>query len=965
MAQFKPSLLTLALISIGMISFSVPQTTYAQEAEQKPAEQAKEQEKDNQEDDYTQDENLITITGYRGSLVRSLDQKRYADTVSEQLSADDLGALPDVSIADALTRLPGISAVRTGGQAAEINIRGLSGGFILATLNGREQVSTSGTRSVEFDQYPSELIASGAVYKSQKASLIEGGVAGTVELKTASPLDNAENHVANFNLRGMRNDRADEIYDADESGYRFSASYQGKFLDETLGVSLGFARLEQPSVATQFIGLAYNGSVDLDADGTLENPDLEYISEGFEMQHKGGVEVRDGYVAAIEWIPSDTFSLKADAFLSKFDSEQFARGLRVKFGGPSANYYNNVFSGDNLIGSTIVRSSRSFTRVEIANDDDSEIDEVENYGLNATWQLTDNFQLIADASFSSASSDFQNRLLWSLVSTDATADSPEFDRGVAINYRLNGLNLPNASFNQSFDNINTLMPSKYGTYPYEYTDELKAFRLDGVYQMDGDIFTSLEMGIRFSERNYDQNRSVFEYGSDGAFLPTEPPFRLTSGMATPVSWSGDFSYFPGYLAIDIDQVLAAWLPAGMGQPVQTWGTNALGELDNSTAWSVLQSGDVREQVRSFYIMGNIDTEWGDIPVTGNVGVRVVHSEQLASTLQNVNGDVTLGAQNIIDEAGLVNDQYAPGQDGISYTDTLPQLNLNFRLDDNSQIRFSAAKVMSRPPIQWLVSEVSGSVNTDDYEFNATSVNSPKLKPFMANQIDLSYEYYFDDSDGAIIAALYYKDIESFIDTLTIENFDFSTTNIAVPETFLNPVSLVEQEVTYGDYTTRVNNAEGGYIQGFELAYTQVFSMLPEPWSGLGVNMSYAYAESEVTQLIDLAGASTEIPLDGLSDDVLSATLFYSYNDFETRINVRYRSPFVSEQIAVNEQTVFFDSETVVDYQASYNLSDNSKLLFQINNLTDQPTKSYFGAEQFTGTLQYFGRQIFLGISYQL
>ncbi|WP_350637205.1 TonB-dependent receptor plug domain-containing protein, partial [Pseudoalteromonas sp. GW168-MNA-CIBAN-0100] len=76
---------------------------------------------------------------------------------SEQLSADDLGALPDVSMADALTRLPGISAVRTGGQAAEINIRGMSGGFVFSTLNGREQVSTSGSRSIEFDQYPSEL----------------------------------------------------------------------------------------------------------------------------------------------------------------------------------------------------------------------------------------------------------------------------------------------------------------------------------------------------------------------------------------------------------------------------------------------------------------------------------------------------------------------------------------------------------------------------------------------------------------------------------------------------------------------------------------------------------------------------------------------------------------------------------------------------------------------------------------
>jgi Outer membrane receptor for ferrienterochelin and colicins len=114
------------------------------------------------------DVEVIEVRGFSRSLIQSLNQKRFSDTVSEQISADDLGALPDISMADALTRLPGISAVRTGGQAAQINIRGLSGGFVFSTLNGREQVSTSGTRSIEFDQYPSELISSAALYKSPK-----------------------------------------------------------------------------------------------------------------------------------------------------------------------------------------------------------------------------------------------------------------------------------------------------------------------------------------------------------------------------------------------------------------------------------------------------------------------------------------------------------------------------------------------------------------------------------------------------------------------------------------------------------------------------------------------------------------------------------------------------------------------------------------------------------------------------
>ncbi len=993
MAKFKPSLLTLALAAAGLTSSFVSTSVYAEEeqlsvvqqAEKEKAEKDKvakekaEKEKAEKEAaeaaaekaaaenatgrrDVSDDENLLVITGFKGSLIRSLDEKRYADTISEHLSSDDLGSLPDISIADALTRLPGISAVRTGGQAAEINIRGLSGGFILATLNGREQVSTSGTRSVEFDQYPSELISSGSVYKTQKASLIEGGVAGTIELKTASALRNNQQHTFNFNVRGMFNDRADEVFDADENGQRISFSYQGKFVEDTLGLSFGAARLEQPSVASQFIGLNFNGEKDVDNDQIPE-----FISEGFEMQQKGGTETRDGYVGAVEWVPTETFALKADAFISHFDSEQFARGFRVKFGGPTAAFFNpDIFDG-NVIGGTVVRTPQSFTRVEIVNDDDTKKDDVENYGINAKWDLTNNFTLNADLSYSAAESDFQNRLLWALVAEDATIANPVFDTNVAINYQLNGLNAPDLGFNQDFTDIDKVMVSKFGTFPFEFTDTLKAAKLDGIYEFDNNNWlSSIEVGIRYSEREYDKERSVFQYGDDGGFSTSEGPFRLNSDLATPTGFSGDFGNFPGFLAINIDGVLASWLPPGVGAPVQTWGVDANGVLDNSTSWSVLQSGEVFEDILSYYFQANIDATLGSIPVTGNIGMRVVRTEQSATTLQSVDGDPLLGAQNVVDEAGVVNDQFAPGIDGITYTDYLPQLNLNFKLNDNSQLRFAAAKVMSRPPIEQLAAEISGVVDEDTFEFNVTSVNSPKLRPFMANQYDLSYEYYFSETDGAFVTALFYKDIESFIDKFTTPtNFDFSTTNIAIPEIFVDPDSGVETAVTNGTLTTSVNNTNGGYIRGAEVAYTQVFSMLPAPWSGLGVNLSYAYTESEVSKIVDQGSAEVELPLDGLSRDVLSATIFYEYKDFETRINVRHRSEFVSEQIAVNEQTVFFDDETVVDYQASYRFNENGTILFQINNATDQPTKSFFGtAQRQTGTIQFFGRQLFLGVNYK-
>ena len=163
----------------------------------------------------------------------------------------------------------------------------------------------------------------------------------------------------------------------------------------------------------------------------------------------------------------------------------------------------------------------------------------------------------------------------------------------------------------------------------------------------------------------------------------------------------------------------------------------------------------------------------------------------------------------------------------------------------------------------------------------------------------------------------------------------------------------------------VNNTGGGYIRGVEVAYTQTFGFLPGIWSGLGFSGSYSHTESNILQQTDLSGNTVDITLPGLSESVYSATLFYDYEDFSTRINVRSRDRFVSEQVAVESQTVFFDGETVVDYQASYAVNDRLKVMFQVNNLTDEPTKSYFASEEQTGTIQFFGRQIFLGLSYSL
>ena len=956
MRRFSPNLITMALLSAGVFSGN---TIYAQTTEEETGKGLE----------------VIEVKGFRGSLIQSLNTKRFSDTIVESVSADDLGSLPDVSIAEALARLPGVNAVRTGGQGGAINIRGLSGDFVFATMNGREQVSTSGSRSVEFQQYPSELITSAAVYKSPKASLIEGGVAGTIELQTASPLSLNEDSRFTVNLRGSYNDRASNVPDAQDLGHRLTLSYQQKNSDDTFGFALGYSRLYQPDVQEQFIGLQYfQTGNDFNGDGRNDA-----VSEGMELQHKGGEETRDGFLGALEWQPSEDVLVKADVFYSQFDSESFARGLRIKDfsdradGGTGGNaeiipseVTNPIVVLDTLIGGTITTSDRNRWLTQVTNDNNTEEESILSSGINIAWTPNDDLDVAIDLAYSKATSDFANGVNWSLMAQNADADSPQLV-DEQITYQLNATNIPNViDLRNNYTNVNgnnAVMMSKYGTYPFEFEDESLAFKIDAKYTLDNAFISSVEAGARYAQRHYRADRSVFEYGFDFDLTSNESPLRLTDDMVEIINFSGDFSHFPGYLSIDLDKALPAWFdPQGIDYtPKKRW----------SNDWTMIQSGDVYEDVMAAYLQANIDTEMGDLPVTGNIGVRVVKTDQYAEGLQNVQGEAAAGARCIADEVGVENCDYAIKRVGKTYTDVLPSINLNFQLSDTDQLRIAAAKVMARPPINKLRAGIGSWYDNDRRNnpeaegpavFNAWGDTSPLLDPFYATQVDVSYEHYFAETDGAFVLAGFYKDIESFVEDLSIAPYDFAG------EGFDIPVQIAEtgQEVIGGRFNTAVNNENGGYIRGIEVAYTQTFSFLPAPFEGLGLSLNYSYTESEIeTENISGTGNVTSTAnLEGLAPHVFSAIVYYEYEDFETRISMRYVDDFVGDQIAAEAQLVYYASETVVDYQASYQFSENLVGLFQVTNLTDEPTRTYFGDEQLTGTVQYFGRTAFAGINYQ-
>src|SRR3954454_15453478 len=167
------------------------------------------------------DQGAIVVTGIRRSLQDSIQIKRNSASVVEAVSAEEIGKLPDVSIAESIARLPGVAAQRVGGRAEIVSIRGFSPDFTTVLLNGRQQASSGFNRAVEFDQYPSELMGSVVVYKTPDASISGMGLAGTVDLRTIRPIEYGKRAIA-VNLRGQYDEGGGRNKDFSKYGWRGS-----------------------------------------------------------------------------------------------------------------------------------------------------------------------------------------------------------------------------------------------------------------------------------------------------------------------------------------------------------------------------------------------------------------------------------------------------------------------------------------------------------------------------------------------------------------------------------------------------------------------------------------------------------------------------------------------------------------------------------------------------------------------
>lgn len=895
MKPLKPNLLSIALVSALLTTA--------------PAALAQQVEDDDTPTTDAQTLDSVMVTGIRRGIENAIDTKQTADSIVESVSAEDIGKLPDVSIAESVARLPGLAAQRVAGRASTISIRGLAENFGTTLLNGREQVSVAHNRGVEFDQYPSELMSAVVVHKTPTASLIGQGLSGTVNLQTVMPLAFAE-RVVSLNVRGEYADIGKLNADSSDTGYRISGSYIDQFMDGTLGLAIGYARLDSPSQSRRWESWGYQ----------TDNPAANGfdVLGGSKAQASSTDNVRDGLMAVLEYKPSDNYHTTLDAYYSRFDKAQTLRFMESGLGWSGAQLVDPVFDPDGvMVGGTFTN-----VRTVLRNDLNKQDDTMFAAGWKNEFHFGDAWTALADISYSKA--EREEMVLETYAGLGPSSDpaatdtvNVRIDRDKGLTYLDYGRNYTDPA-QLVLTDAGGWAQDGYVKYPH-VEDAMTSLRLGAERSFIDGIFSSVEFGVNHAHREKSRAaglEAILRIPGGSMVIPSgilqEPVDLALNGIA------GSVAYDP----------LAAL-------ELYTLESKMHNDIRNKT-W------EVTEKLTTGYLQWNVDADLGSVPVRGNVGLQVIRTDQ-----SSVGYAINL---NDADSATLMSG-------GETYNDILPSLNLAFSLPHEQTLRVGLGKQMARPRMDSIRANHSFEVANGGMYAGQWVGNggNPGLDPWRATAFDVSYEKYFGGR-GYFALAGFHKDLHSWVMDRTVP-YDFAG---YVPPAGLNPPQW--------GWFSRPENVNGGIIYGFEASLSVPFDLLWQPLDGFGLVASYTNTHSRVQP----DGPGTDvIDLPGLSKELSNITVYYEKYGFSARASQRKRSPFLGEVIGYggDQAQRYINSESVVDLQLGYSFPDNSSLgglslLLQVNNATDEPYREYFPDTGLPQKYEEYGRMYLLGATYR-
>lgn len=901
MKKYKKSTMSLAVLAA--LAASMNSTVLAQESEQVTAE----------------DVEVIAVKGFRSSVVRAKDIKRDAMIAQDSIVAEDIADFPDLNLADSLQRVPGVAITREGGEGRQISLRGLGPDFTRVQVNGMEALGTSSSpmdsrgalsrsRAFDFNIFASELFNQIDVKKSYSADQEEGGIGGTVNLRTAKP----------FDYDGFQGAVASQVgtnTNTDSTDPRFAGMLSNTWGNFGALASVAYSKKESREMGYNTYRWrqvrASNGvsdSVDA-ADAAAAEAGEIWFARGNRYSVWNNEQERLGITTALQYRPSNDLKFTLEYMYGQLENDRDEH--HISTGGASSTALGrieelDVFDNNGDLEAVYARFSNSTIRTENRADYTESL--FNQLTFNTDWQISDKLGVKVQ-----------------LGTSSAEFNQPELDK---VNLTRSGSITTDFTQNR-FYGVNT--------YDFDPT------------QLDGWSVKDLYFREDYIKTDFDNAKVDFDYGFDnGSVLTFGANYKKFKN-------SGDMREDSGY-------VENKDTPQNNG--VTTISSDVTNIYSQHPDMSWLQA-DVRA-LQAFYGIENLKLGEDKIVQTNSFTVE----EETSSFYSQYYWDGMLGGRLLRTTLGaryykttLTSSGVSQGQDIVierDYSGVLPTLNLVYELNEDLLLRFSAGKNLTRPSLSAIsvsanVAQMTGSPG----EVGKISIGNPQLKPFESVNYDLAIEQYFEGV-GSLSAAVFRKDIENFIVT---ESTTMRFGDLGLPESVLPTGATVDSLFD----VTSPQNSDSSTIEGMELAFQRDLDFLPAPFNNLGFIANYTWVDgTTLYRNVQGSGEDQEKSFPGLSKQSYNVTFYYETDTWGARIAAAHRSKYISavEGGLRDEDERGFHSSTYVDFSAFYQLTESLKLTLEAINLTNQKEVQYSDSSDRPYNTTTSGRTYMAGLSYK-
>jgi len=901
---------------------------------------------------------VIEVTGIRANLTSSILAKRESKTIVDTISAEDIGKFPDANVAEALQRITGVSIDRSGGEGRFVSIRGLGPNFNTVLINGRQLATDTTDRSFSLDNLASGMIRSVDVYKSGTVQLTEGGIGGTVNISTASPLANP-----GFQFRAQ----AEGLYNStnEEVEPQFSAIVSNTFADDKLGVLFSLNRTDRTQTLNNVVNWRTNAGdlalkkgtswMPAPAGGWRKLEDVNSI-QSLGVNSFNETRERTNATFVVEYEASDDLKITFDGLYSKFDvASEGYRGGGQWFWWPTGEYPDFPEGIDPVLDNETDRNvmylqhgvnGQATAWLEYERPTD-----MASLGLNAEWLITDRLSLNADIFWSEANNNDKGNGRTQVIMEGGS----DYIGVAAYDYRGGG-NYPKYISDGNANDIplGALKAAHYEAYGWNVDAENIGTKLDFSYDADMGPLVSVDFGFHHTT-NTKQNQ-YWAVDNDAGFIykrrqnlviGQDSDGNNIQGVRVPADLTDYGSVcgcMPGiedsqHVFKDIDTYMA-WFsnPATLAQLNGEDGNLPGQNVDAATFFnnaggltpSKQPSGyQIEEELTALYVSGNFEFEVDDMLIDVTAGARYVETDlessgQIIQLVDLIPDPVTEDnpSPRILRARYADDGSYVSVVESNSYSNFLPNLNVNIDVHEDVKLRFAASKTLTRPLLDsvapWLtMNDGTRDCNGDGIQDGGAdscgtgSGSNPDLKPYLSTNFDVSLEWYYGEA-SMLSAAVFTKNVKDWIVT---------TTNA-------ESVDLLTSEVnTYN--VTRPTNIDDAEIEGFEVNVIHTF----ENGFGFQANYTDISSNAELTEESDFS-------LPGLSDNA-NLIAFYEKDGLSVRVAYNWRSEFLQNMnYGGRGEPQYTGAFEQVDFSVNYDVNENFTVYLNGLNVLDESTSKY-------------------------